>query len=73
LYGIYGLPVKLVSGEEILIDDEYVRRSVLEPMGEVVAGFSPIMPAYAGRVSEEEILQLIAYIKAIGPSSGGGE
>jgi cytochrome c oxidase subunit 2 len=73
LHGIYGKPVKLADGTEVVVDDAYLRRSLLEPVKEIVAGYQPIMPPYAGRLSEEELLQLIAYFKAIGPSGGDGQ
>jgi len=66
LHGVYGHSVKLMTGEEVVVDDAYIRKSILEPFSQVVAGYAPAMPPYAGRVSEEEILQLIAYIKSLG-------
>jgi cytochrome c oxidase subunit 2 len=35
-------------------------------MSQVVANYPPAMPPYTGRVTEEEILQMIAYIKSLG-------
>ena len=37
------------------------------PKRDVVAGFAPIMPSYQGQATEEEILELIAYIKSTTP------
>ena len=31
----------------------------------IVAGFQPIMPTFQGLVTEEQLLQLIAYVKSI--------
>ena len=45
-------------------DEESLRRSILDPKAEVVPGFEPIMPSYAGRLSEEQILDLIAYLRS---------
>ncbi len=66
LHGIVGHTVKLMTGEEVTVDDAYIRKSILEPLAEVVAGYAPAMPPYAGRITEEEILQIIAYIKSLG-------
>jgi cytochrome c oxidase subunit 2 len=71
LHGIYGKSVKLQSGEELTIDEAYLRKSILEPMAQIVDGYQPIMPPYSGRLSEEEILQLIAYIKALDAPAEG--
>lgn len=65
LAGLYSRPVRLQSGETIVVDDSYVRESILNPAAKVVAGFQPLMPAYQGRVSEEELVQLIAFIKSL--------
>ena len=46
-------------------DEAYIRESVLYPSAKIVAGFENIMPTFKGQVSEEEIIQLIAYIKSL--------
>jgi cytochrome c oxidase subunit 2 len=66
LEGIYGKPVALASGGVVTADEGYIRDSILLPQKDVVAGYAPLMPSYEGRISEEEILQLIAHIKALG-------
>ena len=40
--------------------------SILQPQAKIVAGYAPIMPTFQGRVSEEELLQIIAYIRSLG-------
>jgi cytochrome c oxidase subunit 2 len=64
LAGIYGKPVPLAGGDMVIADDGYIRDSILLPQRHIVAGYAPVMPSYQGRLSEEEILQLIAYIKS---------
>ncbi len=66
LIGQFGQTVRLQSGETVSIDEEYVRQSVLEPNAQVVAGYEPVMPSFRDQVSEEELMQLIAYIKSLG-------
>jgi cytochrome c oxidase subunit 2 len=44
----------------------YIRASILTPQQQIVAGYAPIMPPYQGQISEEGLLQLIAYIKSLG-------
>jgi len=56
----------LQDGRTIVADDNYIRDSILEPRKDVVAGFEPIMPSFAGQVSEEDIQALIAYLHAGG-------
>jgi cytochrome c oxidase subunit II len=65
LHGLYNTPVSLVGGSAVQADDGYLRQSILDPAGQVVDGFLPIMPTYKGQVSEEDVLQLISYIKSL--------
>jgi cytochrome c oxidase subunit 2 len=70
LKGAYGKPVQLTDGSTVTMDDAYIRESILNPQAKVVAGFQPIMPTFQGLVSEDQLLQLIAYVKSL---SAGGE
>lgn len=71
LQGLFGQTVQLANGQTVTADESYIRESILDPSAKVVAGYQPIMPSFAGRVTDEQILQLIAYIKSIGPQQGG--
>ena len=64
---LYRQRVALQDGRTAIADEAYIRRSIVNPDADVVAGFQPIMPSYQGQVTEEEILKLIAFIKALGP------
>jgi cytochrome c oxidase subunit 2 len=66
LNGVYGKPVPLQSGQVVVADERYIRDSILLPQKDVVAGYAPVMPPFQGRVSEEELLQIIAYIRFLG-------
>jgi cytochrome c oxidase subunit 2 len=70
LVGVYGKPVKLSGGSTVVADDAYLRESVLYPSAKIVAGYQPIMPTFKGQVTEEQLLQLIAYIKSLSPQEG---
>ncbi|MGH9946509.1 MAG: cytochrome c oxidase subunit II [Pyrinomonadaceae bacterium] len=65
LEGIYGKDVKLVGGQTIVANDEYIRNSILNPGSQVVEGFQPIMPTFKGQVTEEQLVSLVAYIKSL--------
>ena len=64
LEGLYGGPVALADGTVVTADDNYLRDSILDPPKDIVAHYQPVMPSYRGRVSEEEILQILAYLKS---------
>jgi cytochrome c oxidase subunit 2 len=66
LAGIFGKQQQLQSGESVAVDETYVRESILNPQAKITAGFQPLMPAYQGRLNEEEVIQLIAYIRSLG-------
>jgi cytochrome c oxidase subunit 2 len=66
LEGLYGEPVRLTTGQIVRADETYLRESILNPVAKIVMGYQPIMPPFEGRVTEEQILQLIAYIRSIG-------
>ncbi len=65
LRGVFGNPVELADGRTITADENYLRESILEPGSKRVKGFQPIMPTFQGLVSEEQVNQLVAYIKSI--------
>ncbi len=65
LDGRFGSQVMLTTGESVSFDEEYVRRSILEPAAQISAGYTPLMPTYRGQVSPEQIAQLTAYIRSL--------
>ena len=65
LQGLYGRRVPLSDGSVALADDAYLRRSIVDPAAQIVRGDEPIMPTFASNATEEEILQLIAYIRSL--------
>ena len=64
LDGLYGQPVPLQSGQVVTATDDYLRDSILQPSKNIPAGYQPIMPAFQGILSEEQVIALIAYIKS---------
>jgi cytochrome c oxidase subunit II len=63
--GLYGSERELMAGTKVLADENYIRESMVEPMKKIVKGYPPQMPTYKGMLSEEEINQIIAYIKSL--------
>jgi cytochrome c oxidase subunit 2 len=66
LEGLFGKPVPLQGGDVVVADEGYIRDSILLPARQIVAGYTNDMPSFQGRVSEEELLELVAYVKALG-------
>jgi cytochrome c oxidase subunit 2 len=66
LVGLYGQSVVLDSGAVVRVDDDYVRRSILRPAEQVVAGYDgATMPSYAGLVSDDDLFLLTTYVRSI--------
>jgi cytochrome c oxidase subunit II len=69
LEGVFGGPVPIQVGDKVELikaDERYVRDSILQPTTQVVAGYKPLMPSFAGQISEDDLLKIMAYIKSIG-------
>jgi cytochrome c oxidase subunit 2 len=49
-----------------------MRESILNPGAKLVAGYAPIMPTFQGQLSEEELTQLVSYIKSLRQKPSGG-
>lgn len=49
----------------VLADDDFLRESILVPTAKIADGYLPVMPTFKGQVSEEQIIQLISYIKTL--------
>lgn len=63
--GMWATSVELDDGRTVLVDRDYVARSVQDPDADVVEGYPAIMPSF--ELSETEMDQLVAYLEAIGP------
>jgi cytochrome c oxidase subunit 2 len=67
LQGVFGSTVRLVGGGTVTADENYVREAILNPRATIVEGFQPLMPTFQGLITEEQLNQLLAYVKSLGP------
>jgi len=65
LLGIFGEEAEFQDGSTQIVDENYIRESILNPTAKLVKGYKPLMPTYKGQLTEEEVLQLIGYIKSL--------
>jgi cytochrome c oxidase subunit 2 len=65
LAGLFGREVRLSNGQTLRADEPYIRESILNPQAKLVEGFGPIMPTFQGQVSEDQLVQLLAFIKSL--------
>jgi len=73
LQGIFGEQQAIEGGESVVVDENYIRNSILNPQAQIVAGYPPIMPSYEGQLSDDQLNQLVAYVKSLtdGATEGG--
>ncbi len=65
LKGLWERKRVLEDGSSVVADADYLRESILTPKTKVVKGFAPRMPPYQGQLTEDEINQIIEFIKKL--------
>jgi len=69
LLGLFGKPVPLNSGEVVIADEAYLRDSILLPARQIAGGYTNDMPSFEGRINEEQLLEIIAYLRSRGATN----
>jgi len=70
LADLLGKTVRLQGGGAATADENYIRESILNPQAKLVAGYPPIMPTFKGLISEDGIMQILAYLKSLKREEG---
>jgi cytochrome c oxidase subunit 2 len=65
LAGVYGSKLTLTTGQQVLVNEAYLRDAILNPSQHITAGYAPIMPTYQGQISEEGLIDLVEYLKSL--------
>jgi cytochrome c oxidase subunit 2 len=64
--GIWGEKHKMSDGVEVVVDEAYIKESILKPHAKLVEGYGPVMPAmYEGKLTDENIKDITEYIKSL--------
>jgi cytochrome c oxidase subunit II len=65
--GIYGTEFQSTSGRRIVVDEQYINESILEPLKEMRPEFARAsqMPSFQGKLNSQEINALTAFIRAL--------
>jgi cytochrome c oxidase subunit 2 len=66
LTGLPGRLVHLSDGRTVKADDAYLRDAILQPNKDIVAGYAPIMPSFAGQMPEADLFEILAYLHSTG-------
>ena len=70
LRGLYGSTVQLADDSNVVADDAYIRKKLMDPRATTVKGFDKnMMPDFSHLIDEDEAIQLIAYIRSLGPAT----
>ncbi|MSO63387.1 MAG: cytochrome c oxidase subunit II [Acidobacteria bacterium] len=69
LKNIVGKTVELQNGSLVMVDEAYLRESILNSQAKIVKGFQPMMPTFQGLVSEENLVALIEHVKSLSPDA----
>jgi len=60
----FGTMRDLEGGEQILMDENYVRNSMQNPNEHIAKGYSPAMTSFKGLLNTTQMNQVIAYLKS---------
>jgi cytochrome c oxidase subunit 2 len=69
LQNIVGTTETLQDGSTVVVDDAYLRESILLSQAKIVRGFQPLMPTFQGLISEENLVALIEHVKSLSPKA----
>ncbi|HYU78142.1 MAG TPA: cytochrome c oxidase subunit II [Vicinamibacterales bacterium] len=69
LKDIFGKPVEFQDGSSTIVNEAYLRESILTSQAKIVKGFQPLMPTFQGLISEEGLVALIEHVKSLSPNA----
>jgi cytochrome c oxidase subunit 2 len=69
LKDIFGKSVELADGSTVVVDEVYLRESILNSQAKIVKGFQPLMPTFQGLISEEGLVALIEHVRSLSPNA----
>ena len=69
LKDIVGTQVTMADGSSVLVDEGYLRESIINSQARIVQGYQPLMPAFQGLVSEDNLVALVEYVKSLSPTA----
>jgi cytochrome c oxidase subunit 2 len=62
--GFFGKQVALADGRHITVDETFITDCILAPERRRLKGYAPVMPTFQGVLNEEQLIQLVEYIKS---------
>jgi cytochrome c oxidase subunit 2 len=73
LVGVFGKPQPLKDGRTLTVDETFIRQAITNPNSMPLSNYAPVMPTFQGQLNEEQILDLMAYVKSLGAEERKGK
>jgi len=61
----WGKPRPLKGGATVVVDENYIRNSILNPDGQIVENYAPAMPTFKGQLKPREVTALVQFIRRL--------
>jgi cytochrome c oxidase subunit 2 len=65
LKGVFGRNEQLEGGANVLVDENYIRESLMDPQAKIVKGYPGSMPTFRGLLKDKDVDAIIAYLKTV--------
>lgn len=62
---VFGHQMQMTDGSSVVADENYIRESIMDPQAKIVAGYQGVMPTFKGKIKDEQITWIIAYLKSL--------
>ena len=66
LEGLYNTEQRMADGSVVIADEAYIIESIRNAAAKIVEGYQPVMPVYGNQLSDDQVRQLVEYIKSLG-------
>jgi cytochrome c oxidase subunit II len=63
--GAFGRRRQLVGGDSVIIDEDYITESMMDPLAKVAFGFKPVMPSYQGKIAPADVAAIVELIRSL--------
>ncbi|MCH2109474.1 MAG: cytochrome c [Polyangiaceae bacterium] len=63
--GLFGKQRNFEDGSSATADENYLKNSINNPAGQVVAGYPNSMPTFQGKFTDQELNGIVEYIKTL--------
>jgi cytochrome c oxidase subunit 2 len=62
---------KLKDGRQVVADEGYLTKSMMDPAADIVAGYQNVMPTFQGKLAPPDAAAIVEFIKSLRTSAAG--